>query len=66
MTKSLFDLTDRTLAALVAGLERNHAGEDGVTETLTRVNAQDYTQRGGPMVPAKRDPLLLVTSVRSR
>jgi len=55
MATSLFDLTDRTLAAMVAGLERNHAGEDGVTETLTRLNEQDFAQRREPMVPAKRD-----------
>lgn len=56
MTTSLFDLTDRTLAALVAGLEKKHAGEDGVAETLARLNAQDCTQRREPKVPAKRDP----------
>ncbi|MDH3377494.1 MAG: dimethylsulfoniopropionate lyase, partial [Gammaproteobacteria bacterium] len=56
MATSLFDLTDRTLTALVAGLEKRHAGEDGVAETLARLNAQDYTQRGKPKAPAKRDP----------
>ncbi len=56
MTAALFDLTDRTLTALVAALETNHSGENGVAETLTRLNAQDCTQRGEPMVPARRDP----------
>jgi hypothetical protein len=56
MTTSLFDLTDKTLDALVAGLERKHAGESGVAETLTRLNTQDCTQRSGPKVSAKRDP----------
>ncbi len=55
MTTSLFDLTDRTLAALVAGLEKRHAGEDGVAETLSRLNAQDCTQRHEPTVATKRD-----------
>ncbi len=56
MKTSLFDLTDRTLAALAAGLEKIHAGEDGVAETLARLSAQDCTQRRESKVSAKRDP----------
>lgn len=56
MAKSLFDLTDKTLAAVAATLERVHAGADGVTETLTRLRTQDLTRRREPAPPAGRDP----------
>ena len=56
MTTSLFDLADKTLAALAAALERKHAGEDGVAETLARLRAQDLTRRREPTLPARRDP----------
>ncbi|MGI9463402.1 MAG: dimethylsulfonioproprionate lyase family protein, partial [Aestuariivirgaceae bacterium] len=56
MTATLFDLADRTLAALIAGLERKHAGEDGVAPTLARWKTQDSARRHAPEVAAKRDP----------
>ena len=56
MATSTFDLAEKTLAALVAGLEKKHAGEDGVTETVARLNAQNYTQCREPTAAAKRDP----------
>ncbi len=56
MTISIFDQTDRTLATLVVGLEKKYAGEDGLAETLERLNAQDCTQHREPQVPARRDP----------
>jgi len=56
MTTSLFDLADKTLTAVAAVLERNYAGQDGVAETLVRLNAQYFTHVRESMAPAKRDP----------
>jgi len=56
MKTPLLDLTDKTLDALVKALERKHAGESGVVETLTRLNKQDFSQYCKPKVLAKRDP----------
>ena len=56
MTFSVFDLTDKTLDALITGLDIKHTGKEGVSETLIRLAAQNRTHRSEPMASANSDP----------
>lgn len=56
MTRCHFDLADEALAALIVGLEGQHADAEGVSETLARLEAQDRTRSAAPALAARREP----------